>query len=67
MTHLVEELDRYFGGGFPLAALAVLVSLVVAVGHLCRPRRTAVPGAPDYGMWFPAQFGELLANAHPPL
>jgi len=27
----------------------------------------ALPGAPDYGMWFSAQFRELLANAHPPL
>jgi cellulose 1,4-beta-cellobiosidase len=27
----------------------------------------ALPGAPNYGVWFPAQFAELMANAYPPL
>ncbi|GFJ83598.1 glucanase [Phytohabitans houttuyneae] len=27
----------------------------------------ALPGAPPYGAWFPAQFRELMAKAHPPL
>jgi cellulose 1,4-beta-cellobiosidase len=27
----------------------------------------ALPGAPPFGVWFPAQFQQLMANAYPPL
>ncbi|BCJ56858.1 glycoside hydrolase family 6 protein [Micromonospora endophytica] len=31
------------------------------------PPTDALRGAPPVGAWFPAQFAELMANAHPPL
>jgi cellulose 1,4-beta-cellobiosidase len=27
----------------------------------------ALPGAPPFGAWFPAQFQQLMQNAYPPL